>query len=408
MKIAILRDNLYSPDEEAWLSINGAVFLEEFRRRNHDAFKLMIDDTGVVVPKSPFLRVSSRLDRISPTFWKELSPDIVLYYGSQSPFCIRTLEAIRSGAPPAFSIFRVEGFLFPERLTPALFWRRFRRNYVCLRHCPTEGWGFEERAPISAFARALAKSVRAFIFSSEAFLLQVARHTDVMTFFFPRLVDEWKAWFHAKGYPHFAEKCKWSGTPVRPSFHPLHEGTKKKASVISIAKWRHFTAPELTAAAMALVLRERPEVSFTIIGTRSDRVSVPLLAAAPETAPRVHVLEYLGNGQLPVFLAENEVFLSCSWREGIPGALSEALCCGCSLALASGPGVESFRDFVSGGDGTQAQERSPRAMADAVERELDLWKSGRRTASTIASKWESTHIGPQCDRLLEWMKASAT
>lgn len=401
MNVIILQDIPYRHPEGALAQYHGIIWAEELRRKGHEATKMVIGDPTVVKPECPLLSVATEAQRRDPAFWRDLDADCVLYYCGPNEGSFRILEAIKKGSPHTKVIARIESLDAPTRKSS---WRTLQQipgRYVVNRHCPTELFSHEKSSVFAAALRTSAQTIRDFIRPNRELWTEVADAVDAITFFFPRLVDQAQDYFRSCGRNDLAKKVRWCGYPVRPEFRPAPKGEKSPASVISIANWRHVKDPELTADAMAVVLQQNPRASYTVIGIQSERVANRLIAAVPEAAPRIHAYEHIDNWKLPGFLASTQVFLLCSHKEGIPSVLSEAFCSGCSLALAPSPACGAFKDYVACGDGTLAASRRPGDVADAIQTELALWDSGKRTADAISAKWEHTTVAALCDELIQ-------
>ena len=405
MKFIILQDIPYRRPEGALAQYHGAIWAEELRRRGHVATKMVVGDPATITPESPLLSLSTARQRTDPSFWRDQRADCVLYYANPSPDCVRVVRAIKSGSPATRVVSRIEAFWAPERWSVRRACNGFARRYVEARHCPTERFDRETRPVLSAVLRAAAGEVRRMVRNPAEEFLRLADASDATTFFFPKLVDEAKSFLNGRGRPDLAAKVRWAGYTVRHEFQPPANGVKRAHSVVSVANWRHFKDPELTADAMALVLSEVPDATFTVVGERSDRVADRIASARrPEVASRVHSFSHADNRTLPTWLSESQVFLLCSIREGIPSVLLEALCCGCSLALSTGPAVGSFREYLAGGTGSQAASRSPEDMAAAVLSEFRLWDCGTRNSDTLARHGNQSHVSALCDDLLSLVR----
>ncbi len=400
MKFIILQDIPYRKPEGALAQYHGAIWAEELRRRGHEATKMVVGDPATITPESSLLSLSTFEQRRNPFFWRGQKADCVLYYANPSKECNRVVRAIKEGSQATRVISRIEAMWAPEQWTVGSACKALVRHYVEARHCPTERFDREKRPIIPSLLRSIARESRRLLRNPAQDYLALAEASDVTTFFFPRLVEEAKRWLTSHGHPDLAERVQWAGYPVRPEFHPVPDGSKVAGSVISVANWRHFKDPELTADAMVIVLRSNPNASYTVIGQKSERVANRILAAVPEAASRIQVFDHIDNWKIPGLLASSQVFLLCSYREGIPSVLSEALCCGCSLALSTGPAVDAFKDYLTFGDGTQACSRRPVDMADAVLHELEAWRNGNR--SNTGGNWEKSLVSTLCNQVESW------
>ena len=399
MKFIILQDVPYRRPEGALAQYHGAIWAEELRRRGHEATKMVLGDPHAFVPESPLLSMSTNAQRVDPSFWNNVKADCVLYYANPSTDCVRVVKAIKKGSPATLVISRIEAFWAPTPWPLRRARASFVRRYIEARHCPTERFDFEKRSVPAALARTFAGTIRSLLDSSLKNIVSIVETSDRTTFFFPRLVEEARDFFRLMGRTDLARKIEWCGYPVRSQFQPPPHGKKESGSVISIANWRHVKDPELTADAMVIALRKNRQASYLVVGERSDRVADRIRTTAPDIASRIKAFEHVDNRELPGLLAKSQVFLLCSFKEGISSVLSEALCCGCSLALATGPAVGVFQDYLTSGIGTQSSSRSAADMARATLVELEAWRNGMRNALSISQKWDCTHVSSLCSTL---------
>ena len=407
MKIIILQNVPYRHPEGTLAQYHGAIWAEELRRRGHDATKMVIGDPSLVSPESPLLSLSTQQQRMEPAFWRKCGADIILSYGGYSETDLQLVRAIKTGSPKTMFVARIEGLAAPAARSVRASLGAFPARYIAARHCPTESFAKEKASAGYAFLRALAQTVRSCITSPCGCFENLADAADAVTFFFPRLVEEAQDFLRQVGRADLSGKVRWAGYPVRPEFVPPTDA-KTSRTVVSVANWRHFKDPELTADAMAIVLRKCPKVTYTIIGQHSQRVASRIVEKNPDSSSQVIAREHIENKMLPSIISQSQVFLLCSYREGVPSVLSEALCCGCSLALSKGPAVGAFRDYLALGDGSQARSRHPQDMAEAILSELDAWASNRRNANMIANKWADTHVSSLCETLLSISCAADT
>lgn len=405
MKIVILQPVAYRFPEGVMPQYHGAIWAEELQRRGHDATKMVVGDPATTTPVSPLLSLSTMSQRFDPDFWRILGADIVLSYGGFAPIDLRIARAVKTGSPNTQFVARMEALLSPRKRSIRASLAGFPAYYVAARHCPTESFVRQKAPVVPALLRAAAKTARSIFANPAGEFLRLAETADAVTLFFPRLVEEAQSYLRSMGRDDLVRKVHWAGYPVRSEFALSPDRRKRPGQVVSVANWRHVKDPELTADAMAIVLRECPDATYTVVGERSYHVAKRILARFPDAESRVRVMEHVDNHQLPEWMAGSEVFLLCSHKEGIPSVLSEALCCGCSLALAPSPAVGAFRDYLRDGDGTLARSRRPRDMANAIRCELDLWKRKQRNADEIAGRWDRTRVTSLCDDLLGFGRA---
>ena len=405
MKFIILQDLPYSLPEGPLAQYHGIIWAEELVRRGHEATKMVIGNPDIIKPVCPLLSVSTSKQRTNPAFWRNQRPDFVLYYAPFNKIGIQTLGAIREGWPSAFIVARHQGvFGFPQK-TPRVIVDVLRYHFVQRRHCPTEGYEKQQSPRTFAAIYALVKTVLGFFSFDKRLLVQMAELSDKVTFQTENCVADAKRLLRSS--PDLADKIDVMGYPIRKSFGVDPKGKTSK-SVISIANWRHFKDPELTADAMALVLSRDPEVTYTIVGRDSNRVADRLLTQCPNAKNNVRVFAQIPNSELPELLSTQQVFLACSWREGYCVALSEALASGCSLVCTSGAALRGFREHVEKGTGIQAKRRTPEAVARCVLNELSEWEKGTRMAGEISERRiRMERVDYLCDRLVSFANSKS-
>lgn len=119
------------------------------------------------------------------------------------------------------------------------------------------------------------------------------------------------------------------------------------------------------AAAARIIKAKYPQVSFRLLGPAEQGPG-----AVPAEEVRAWqaegILDYLGEtGDVRPYLAEAQVVVLPSWREGTPTSLLEAMSCGRALIAADAPGS---REVVRHGvNGCLVPVRDAQALANAVE-----------------------------------------
>lgn len=401
-KAVIVQNNLYCMPENRLAEYHGAIFAEAFQRLGVSATKMVLGDPATQHPQSPILSISSMEQRLSPEWWKEQGYDLILFYGGHDLKNIPVLRAIKQGLPASPLILKTDAAYGPAIPTARQLGQTFRTFYIKDRHGHVGPQGHGSAPPVLALARAMGK---VFVNASPAYqraLVSLFEIPDYVSYENISALQEAQNWAIWNERQDLRDKIIWLGYPVREAFaSPQTSVIRKTGSIISVANWKHAKDLPLHARALAVVLRERPSASATLIGEDSQRVLQMTLQHFPEAEPRITQINELSNKALPAHLQAAEVFQLCSFTEGICSAVIEALCCGCSAALSTGLGVPCFKEFVADDCGTQAISRRPRDMADAILHELDLWESGKRDPEHIRAVWSKTLVTNLCQHLCD-------
>ena len=115
-------------------------------------------------------------------------------------------------------------------------------------------------------------------------------------------------------------------------------------------------------------LAERRPLRLVIVGDGPERQALEALSRCLGLAERVHFAGTLDN-PLPLMRRARLFVLPSRW-EGLPGALIEAMACGCPVVASDCPGGSS--EILQGGRlGTLVPPGDVSALADAMSRALD-------------------------------------
>jgi glycosyltransferase involved in cell wall biosynthesis len=170
----------------------------------------------------------------------------------------------------------------------------------------------------------------------------------------------------------------------------------KDDRVVAVGRWDdpQKNAPLLTAA-VARFARRRPQTEVVLLGGGGEPWFEPLARRYPSVS-------YPGTCQqeeLARLLASSRVFLGTSRWESGPMAVTEALVLGATIV---GNPIPSYISYTENGQfGTVASRSTPRAVANALEREMEIWDRGEREGRRIAETWRQ-RMAPEelCRRLL--------
>jgi len=137
----------------------------------------------------------------------------------------------------------------------------------------------------------------------------------------------------------------------------------------------------LLVATLERLLPKQEDLQVTIVGAGADN----LFESLGRRFPQINWLRRVARRDMAQLLANSRIILSSSRWEGYSVITLEALCMGCTLVAPPLPGFVSMAE--QGGYGTVSPNRSPAALAAAIEQELALWDRGARVPAEIAATW---------------------
>jgi glycosyltransferase involved in cell wall biosynthesis len=213
--------------------------------------------------------------------------------------------------------------------------------------------------------------------------LESAGRADLIAICSPDARDYLGRFFRYYGQPDLAHKVVVVPYPVDDCYLNGPVPQPRRRQLVAVGRWDDPQKDAaLLAAAVRRVLAVAPEVSFRVVGPNGGKV----FAALCRDHPQVRYLGPRPPEAVAALLRESRsLLLSSRWESG-PIVANEALCLGCSLVgPAAIPSLAGFCD--RGRYGTACRRRSPRALADAVLKEMRAWDEGRRDPARIASVW---------------------
>ena len=199
------------------------------------------------------------------------------------------------------------------------------------------------------------------------------------------------------------------GYPI-PDFFAPRPLEERRTNVVSIARWdslRH-KRPHVLMAMIDRVLPKHPEVTFEIFGRL-----IPEMEHWHAGLPHASRNRVLLRGIQPSALIAESIGSSCilycpSATDGIPLAVVEGLCGGCSVVGLKTPDVAGLYWAASQGDGTFAADDSAAAHAEAVLAELNAWRLLKRDPTAISNRWKHWFSARQvAQRTIKLLSATA-
>ena len=159
-------------------------------------------------------------------------------------------------------------------------------------------------------------------------------------------------------------------------------GYHKRRALICGGRWQDAQKdPHLLTATLEKLLKKQEDLEVTIVGAGGDQLFEPLSRKFSQVNWRRRV----ARREIPQLLADSRIVLSSSRWEGYSIIALEGLCMGCTIVAPPLPGFVSMAE--NGRYGTISRNRTPKALANALEYELGLWDQGERSPAEISAVW---------------------
>jgi glycosyltransferase involved in cell wall biosynthesis len=114
----------------------------------------------------------------------------------------------------------------------------------------------------------------------------------------------------------------------------------------SFGTWIHRKGIDVLTAALARVVRERPDVDVVLAGTLAGDADVRA-HLAPDVSARTRIVPQAEDAELRELYRSSSLLLIPSRREGLPITMLEGMACGCPPLAAANSGM---LDAVSPGE----------------------------------------------------------
>jgi hypothetical protein len=315
---------------------------------------------------------------VDSDWWRSLGIDGVVFIAWGFRQHTPVLRAARAAGIRTCAIIETCGNPFPYgeiASTIRMFWRKGK----FVESLPTRLAATAARALIAALDGVTAQYHRAVQIGVPHFAafdtpsamercLRIAR-------FFP--------WIESKSRPLLL------GYPI-PDFFAPRPREERKINVVAIARWdaRRHKRPGVLMGMIEQVLAVHPSATFEIFGRL-----VPEMERWHATLPdrfreRVALRGLRPSSEISAAIGSSRVLYCPSAVEGIPLAVVEGLCGGCSVVGLKTPDVAGLYWALCEGDGSAAGNDSVAAHGAAVIAELDAWHEGHRDPLAIATKWK--------------------
>jgi len=315
---------------------------------------------------------------IDPAWWGSLGIDAVIFITWGFKQHTPVLRAARAAGILTCAIIETCGNPFPYGEIPTTI-RTFWRKGKFIESLPKRLVGTCARALIASIfgiANQYHRSVQISIPHIAAFdtpsgmerCLRVAR-------FFPWI--EWQSRPVLLGYPI-------------PDFFAPRPHNERRINVVSIARWdalRH-KRPQVLMAMIELVLPSHSTVTFEIFGRLIPAMERWHAELPDNSRNRVLLRGVQPSTLISEAIGSSQILYCPSATDGIPLAVVEGLCGGCTVVGLKTPDVAGLYWAASQGDGTFAANDSASAHAGAVLTELNAWRLDQRDPLAISARWK--------------------
>ena len=382
----------YEKPELRFTLRDGVRFAAWLQARGVDATKLLIGDLDTDQPESPLLKLASQEQWNNSEWWAHEEYDLVVVYGRP----LAAMEAIRKGSTKTVLGLKMDsGYGVQTSKLPNI--RAMIRRYPFYRYVCEY-----------SFVRALVSSVGTIVKDSGRHAIVRQKHLlslpHLLLYESPMAMAETAQWFVRNGVPDFAKKLLLAPHPVLESMTFSPDVDRMPHSFISVANWTlKYKDSGLLIETVVQVLRADASATFRIIGKGSGEVRAQILRHNFQNAgERVSAVEFVHPSEMHLEMQRAQVYVGTSNCESFGISVAEALCCGCSVALAPGIGVPSYRWFAEGPgecqthggaandgavSGSVADCRTSKAMARAVRNEFDRWDAGEFNPVESSTRW---------------------
>lgn len=186
---------------------------------------------------------------------------------------------------------------------------------------------------------------------------------------------------------NLTKKICYVPNPTSKEFFGKPIGIKTK-KIIAIADWNNpYTSVWKNESLLINVIKRGlinlADYRFLILG----RGAIHKFQKIFDKFDRVQIVDQVQNSQLPEFLADCQILLVTSRREGAPIVVNEALAMGCTVVSTPLDGVHfSYGNITSG---TKSRSFSLQSFFEALVLETRRWASDKHDPDESALFWRS-------------------
>lgn len=308
---------------------------------------------------------------LSPTFWKSLHANAVILQGGGEARTEGVAEAIRRSGTRLLFRLDSDGVVAPQ-VDPFLAIVN-RRWWLAYHH--------KHPALIRTLVEVIIKYLLPQKFGPGRISRRLSR-ADFLLIESRVAAARLRRLLRITGYQQTIEKVVHLPIPI-PSKWSFKPEEKKENIIISVARWydAQKDAPKLVRV-LAKVLPAHPDWRAVMIGDGDDFVRRLVEKYALHVANRIEVAGRLPHEAIPAYERRAKIFVCSSRAESMNISSAEALCCGCSVV---GPAeIAAMQEYTSFKSGTLTWTRRDSDYVDAIDAEIEEWKSGGRDPELIS------------------------
>lgn len=343
-------------------------------------------DSKVVMPElgEPDVADPSDIIRASPdelrapSWWKSLGIQSVVFitwgFGSDSP----VIRAAQNAGIYTIAILETSGNPYPygEILpTIRMFWNKSRYNEPLVK-------------------RMVGTVARSLYFGIKGVQTQYHRASQitiphVIAFDTPNGMKRCLGLLRFFPWLRMRSKPVLLGYPIPDFFQPAPLEHRRE-NIIAIGRWgaRRHKRPFTLMRVASLVLDRHPTATFEIFGGTIPEMETWQAVLPPNQRDRVVLRGIQPSLTISRSIGTSRILYCPSAADGIPLAVAEGLCGGCSVAGLESLDIAALHWAAVEGDGSLANNDSADAHADAILRELYMWRDGDRDPIAISNRWK--------------------
>jgi glycosyltransferase involved in cell wall biosynthesis len=371
MRLATCTPVDYAADTRFFTRDSG-LLCHGFRMAGHDAWVVM---PGVSRPgETPGVLRGTTEELESADWWRAQGFELVVLYAWCDPKYRNIAEAVRAAGARLVQNLDTGGMFTP-----------YGGFMEWFRVCSTMGSGPQRvRLKFLAFARAM-RDLFPFVYEKKR--LAMMDCSDAIAVVSEPAAASLRSYAAALGHPELNRKIMVVPHPVSPKMRP---GAEKSRHVLVVGRWRpadwHQKDPRLTIQVLNAFLADFPSWTAEIVGSGGGDLGKSA-ACGEGVNERLMFRDEIPHGEMAARYQKSSIILCCSRYESFHIASAEALCCGCSVVVASHPLLASTAWFTTRDSGTVARDRSPCSLVEALSAEARAWESGSRDATAISARW---------------------